>query len=402
MSLTPFHLHVPDTTLHRIRERVASFRWADFHEPADAGDWRYGPPAAWMRDLCAHWVDRYDWRDAENALNVFPHFMTDIDGQRLHIIHERGSGPSPRPLLLIHGWPYSFASYVHLIEPLAHPERFGGREADAFTVVVPSLPGYDFSPPPTTPVGPQHIAALLDRLMTDTLGHERYLVHGGDWGSATAEMLGFHHPEHVAGLHLTMLSVRHHGAPPRTGDVPASASEDERAFATREAELWKDESAYARIQATKPLKLAYGMSDSPVGVAAWIAEAFHAWSDIRQRSFDDAIPRNRLLTEIMLYLVTDSFNPSTWIYVAEGREAYQTLPRGSRIDVPVALAAYPDPVFPMPPRTVAERSHSVVRYTEMPNGGHFPFYEAADPLLDDLRAFARSLAFASEIPSRSN
>ena len=395
MSLTPFYVKIPDTTIERIIERVASFRWDDFREPGDAGDWRYGPPAAWMRDLCAYWVTRYDWRDAENALNVPPHFTTDIDGQALHLIYERGSGQSPRPLLLIHGWPYSFASYLHLIEPLAHPERFGGREEDAFTVILPSIPGYDFSPPPTTPTGPRRLAVLLNRLMTETLGHDQYLVHGGDWGSATAEMLGFHHPDHVIGLHLTMLSVRHDGAPPRTGAVPADASEDERTFAAREADLWKNESAYARIQATKPLKLAYGMFDSPVGVAAWIVEAFHAWADLRQRSFDAAIPKDRLLTEIMLYLVTDSFNPSTWIYVAEGREAYQTLSPGSRIEIPVALAAYPDPVFPMPPRDVAERSHSVVRYTEMPKGGHFPFYEAADSLLDDLRAFARSLALGN-------
>ncbi|MGY6178833.1 epoxide hydrolase family protein [Paraburkholderia strydomiana] len=391
MSLTPFRVHIPDEDLSRIRERIQSFRWAHFREPHDAADWRYGPPTAWMRTLCDYWLTGYQWREAERNINAAEHFLTTIDGQALHLVHERGSGERPRPLLLVHGWPYSFASYLHLIEPLTHPERFGGHEDDAFSVVIPSLPGFGFSSAPVTPIGPRRIASLFNQLMTQTLGYDEYLVHGGDWGSAIAEMLGFYHRANVRGIHLTMLSVRHDGAAPRTGSVGASAGADERSFAVREAELWKNESAYARIQATKPLKLAYSMFDSPVGVAAWIAEAFHAWSDLSQRPLTDAVSMDRLLTEIMLYLVTDSFGPSTWIYVAEGLEGYQTLPQGQCIDVPVALAAYRDPVFPMPPREVASLSHSVVRYTTMPTGGHFPFYEDPDALIEDLRGFTRAL-----------
>lgn len=391
MSLTPFRVHIPDEDLARIRARIESFRWARFPEPHDAADWRYGPPSAWMRTLCDHWLSDYDWREAERNMNAAEHFLTTIEDQQLHFIHERRSGARPRPLLLVHGWPYSFASYLHMIEPLAHPERFGGREDDAFSVVIPSLPGFDFSPPAPTPIGPRRIASLFSRLMTETLGYDDYLVHGGDWGSAIAEMLAFHHRASVRGIHLTMLSVRHHCAALRTGSVGENADAHERAFAMHEAGLWKNESAYARIQATKPLKLGYSMFDSPLGVAAWISEAFHAWSDLSRRPFSDAVSMDRLLTEIMLYLVTDSFGPSTWIYVAEGLEGYQTLPRGQSIDVPVALAAYRDPVFPMPPREVASLSHSVVRYTTMPGGGHFPFYEDPEALIDDLRDFARGL-----------
>ncbi|MBE7210561.1 MAG: alpha/beta hydrolase, partial [Gluconacetobacter diazotrophicus] len=263
---------------------------------------------------------------------------------------------------------------------------------DAFTVVIPSLPGYDFSPSPNLPTGPRRIAGLLDRLMTDTLGLAPYLVHGGDWGSATAAMLGLHHAPHVAGLHLTMSSVRRHGAPPRADRVPDDASAEERAFATREAAIWRNESAYARIMQTRPLKLAYAMADSPVGVAAWIAEAFHAWSDLRNRPFEQAIPPDALLDEIMLYLVTDAANPASWIYVAEAIEDYQTLPPGTRIEVPTAFAAYPDPVFPMPPRSMLDRAHRVVRHTVMPRGGHFPFLEDPEPLIDDLRGFAAALS----------
>lgn len=391
--MIPFRIAVPDATLSRIRNRVMDFRWDAFVEPDDAGDWRYGPPRAFMRALCTRWIETYDWRASERAMNAVPHFTTTVEGQTLHLVLEHGSGTLPKPLLLLHGWPYSFHSFAGLIERLAHPERFGGRVEDAFTIIVPSLPGYDFFPPPALPTGPRRVAELLDRLMTDTLGLGRYLVHGGDWGSATAAMLGLHHADRVAGLHLTMSSVRHHGAPPRTNLVPDDASAEERAFAVLEAALWRDESAYARIMQTKPLKLGYAMTDSPVGVAAWIAEAFHAWSDLRERPFEQVIPPDALLEEIMLYLVTDAANPASWIYVAEAIENYQTLLPGQRIDVPTAFAAYPDPVFPMPPRSVLERAHRVVRHTVVSGGGHFPFYEDPEPLITDLRGFAADLSF---------
>jgi microsomal epoxide hydrolase len=389
--MTPFTIKIPDATLTRIQDRVAAFRWEAFAEPDDADDWRYGPPRAFMRSLCEHWLTHYDWRASERNMNTLPHFTTVVDSQTLHLVLERGSGPSPQPLLLLHGWPYSFHSFSALVAQLAHPERFGGHEREAFTVIVPSLPGYGFSPPPAFPTGPRWIANLLDQIMVTMLGFDQYLVHGGDWGSATACMLGLHHAGHVAGLHLNMSSVRHHGAPPRSNRCPDDASEEERAFAALEHSLWQKESAYARIQATRPLKLAYAMADSPVGIAAWIAEAFHAWADLRHRSFEDAIPRDALLDEIMLYLVTDTANPSSWIYVAEGIENYQSLPEGRRIEAPTAFAAYPDPVFPMPPRAVLERAHRVVRHTVMPQGGHFPFYEDPAGLLGDLRQFASDL-----------
>ncbi len=389
-GMTPFLIDITDATVTRIHDRVSAFRWETFAEPDDAADWRYGPPRAYMQSLCEHWLTRYDWRARERAMNILPHFTTVLDSQTLHLVLERGSGPSPQPLLLLHGWPYSFHSFSALVERLAHPERFGDHEQDAFTVIVPSLPGYDFSPPPSSPTGPRRIAALLDQMM-ETLGFDRYLVHGGDWGSATACMLGLYHADHVAGLHLTMSSVRHHGAPPRSNQVSTDAEDEERAFAAREHAIWQGESAYARIQATRPLKLAYAMADSPVGVAAWIAEAFHAWADLRHRSFEDAIPRDALLDEIMLYLVTNAANPASWIYVAEEIENYQSLLEGRRIEVPTAFAAYPDPVFPVPPLVVLKRAHRVVRHTVMREGGHFPFYEDPAGLLDDLRHFAADL-----------
>jgi microsomal epoxide hydrolase len=386
-TIHPFVIDIPDAKLDAIYQRVRAFDWPHWKEPADSGDWRYGPPAAYMRDLCRHWTEHYDWRHHERRMNAVPNFLTNIDGADLHYVHERGSGSAPMPLLVAHGWPYSFHSYSHLIERLAHPERFGGRVEDAFSVVVPSYPGYDFSAPPAAPMGPRAIGFAFDRLMA-RLGYDRYAVHGGDWGAHITSLLAFHAPERIVGIHSTALAQREAGAEQLTGHVPPGASDEDRAFIENEYAIWEQEGAYSRIHATKPAKLGYAMFDSPVGVAAWIVEAFHAWSDRRQRAFGDLFSFDQLLTEVMLYLVTDAFPTSTWIYGAKRNEE-MSLPEGQRVRVPTAMAAFPDPVFPVPSRQAVERSHDVVQYTQMPRGGHFPFYEEPDLLVEDLFAFRR-------------
>lgn len=178
VRLHPFKITVSEEKLNQIRERVRDFPWSSLSEPAGSDEWQYGPPIEFMRDLCAYWISDYSWREAEAAMNAVPHFMCEINGTSLHFIYERGSGTSPRPLLIAHGWPYSFHSYTHLVERLAHPERFGGLEEDAFTVVIPSYPGYDFSGRPQVPIGPQKIAMMFDELMS-VLGHDKYMAHGG-------------------------------------------------------------------------------------------------------------------------------------------------------------------------------------------------------------------------------
>lgn len=391
-TIVPFNIDIPSTRLDGIRERVHAFRWEAWSESADAGDWRYGPPVAFMRKLCDYWVDHYDWRKHEHAMNSRQHFATKLDDVDIHFTFEQGSGPHPTPLLIAHGWPYSFHSYDGLIDKLAHPERHSASPEEAFSVVVPSYPGYDFSGRSAQPMGPRAIAFLFDELMAK-LGYDRYLVHGGDWGAHIASLLGLHRPERVIGIHSTALALREAGAEQLSGQVPSDASAEERAFVAAEYAIWQSEGAYSQLQATKPAKLGYAMMDSPVGVAAWIIEAFHAWSDRRKRNFEELFTFDQLLTEVMLYLVTDAFPTSTWIYGAKRHEE-MTLPPGRKVTVPTGLAAFPDPVFPMPPRAVAERSHNVVQYTEMTFGGHYPFYEAPDLLIDDLRRFQRHLATA--------
>ncbi len=385
----PYRVEVSQEVLDRIRHRVASYRWDALPEPPEAGDWRYGPPIAFMRELCAYWVDQYDWRAQERAMNAVPQFLVEVDDLDVHFVHERGSGPSPMPLLIAHGWPYSFHSYSHLVDRLAHPERHGGRADEAFDVIIPSYPGFDFSQRPATPMGPRAIGLLFDRLMK-TLGYDNYLVHGGDWGAHITSLLGLHRPERVAGIHTTEIALRDASAPQLTGEVAEDATDEEKEFVADEARRWQREGAYSLLQATKPAKLAYAMADSPVGVAAWIIEAFHAWSDLREAAFEDLYSPDQLLTEVMLYLVTDAFPTSTWIYGAKQHEE-MALPPGRRVEVPTAVAAFQDPVFPTPSRAVAEKSHHVVRYVTMPRGGHFPFYEAPDLLVEDLRSFLLQL-----------
>ncbi len=248
-----------------------------------------------------------------------------------------------------------------------------------------AYPGYAFSGRPRQPLGPRAIVFLFDKLMA-RLGYDRYLVHSGDWGAHITSLLGFHLPQRVIGIHSTALALREAGAEQLSGEVPSDATDEQQAFVAAESAIWRREGAYSQLHATKPAKLGYAMMDSPVGTAAWIVEAFHAWSDRRERSFEELFTSDQLLTEVMLYLVTDAFPTSTWIYGAKQHEE-MTLPPGQRVTVPTGLAAFPDPVFPMPPRQVAQRSHDVVQYTEMPHGGHFPFYEAPDLLIDDLRKF---------------
>ena len=391
-TIVPFKIDIASASLDSIRRRVHAYRWEAWSEPPDAGDWRYGPPLAYMRELCRYWVHDYDWRKHEHAMNLRQHFTTTLDDVDLHFTFEQGSGPNPTPLLIAHGWPYSFHSYDRLLDQLAHPERYETSSEAAFSVVVPSYPGYDFSGRPSHPMGPRAVAFLFDRLMAE-LGYDRYIVHGGDWGAHITSLLGIHRPERVLGIHSAALALREAGAEQLTGQVPEHAGAEESAFVASEYAIWQNEGAYSQLQATKPAKLGYALMDSPVGLAAWIVEAFHAWSDRRSRSFEELFSFDQLLTEVMLYLVTDAFPTSTWIYGGKRHEE-MTLPPGRRVTVPTGLAAFPDPVFPMPPRAVAERSHNVVHYTEMPFGGHYPFYEAPDLLIDDLRLFQRQLAAA--------
>ena len=379
-SIHPFRVDVPDETLARIRAAVADYPW---HEMPDDGGWAYGTNLGYMKELCAYWVDEYDWRRHEAAINRFAHFKTPAGGIDLHFIHEKGSGPAPMPLIISHGWPGSIVEFMNVIEPLAHPERFGGKVDDAFDVVAPSLPGFGFSGRPPRPWGPRRMAGVFSSLMTDVLGCRGYLAQGGDWGAGISSWLGFDHAPACKAVHLNCMTM-HNPGPPRGAEEIAWAERFKREQVTEEG--------YRTQQATKPQTLSYAMMDSPVGVAAWIVEKFNSWSDTVGDDVESAHSKDVLLTNIMVYIVTRTFNTASWIYYGRREEGGRTLSNeGKRVEVPTACALFPAEMLAWPPRGYVERMYNVQRWTEMPRGGHFAAMEAPQMLVEDIRAFARGL-----------
>ena len=379
-SVRPFHIDVPDETLDHIRARVAAYPW---HEMPDDGGWAYGTNLDYMKELCAYWVEAFDWRAQEAAINRFAHFIAPVDGIDIHFIRETGSGPAAMPLLISHGWPGSVVEFLEVIEPLAHPERFGGNIEDAFDVVVPSLPGFGFSGRPPRPYGPRKIADVFASLMTDVLGIDGYLAQGGDWGGAISSWLGLEHAPACRAVHLNIMTMRH-------ADGPQGAAEA--AWAARFTREQVMEEGYRTQQATKPQTLSYAMMDSPVGVAAWIVEKWNSWSDTKGDDIESVYTKDQILTNVMVYLVTRTFNTASWIYYGRREEGGRVLsPEGTRVEVPTACALFPKEMLAWPPRSYVERMYNVTRWTEMPRGGHFAAMEAPDLLIDDIRAFARGL-----------
>ena len=375
----PFKVFVPNETLDNIRAKVAAYPW---HEMPDDGGWNYGTNLDYMKEIAAYWVNEFDWRKQEAAINKFPQFVAQVDGINVHFIHKTGSGPSPTPLIISHGWPGSVVEFMEIIDPLAHPERYGGKIEDAFTVVAPSLPGFGFSGRPPRPYGPRKMADVLNTLMTKILGYDNYIAQGGDWGGAISSWLGLEHPACRA-IHISILTMRHPAG-------PQGAAEE--AWAEKFELEQEIENGYRIQQATRPQTLSYAMMDSPVGVAAWIIEKFNSWSDIDGDDIESAHSKDELLTNIMIYVVTRTFNTASWIYYGRREEGGRTLsPEGKRVEVPTGCALFPKEILAWPPRSYVERIYNVHRWTEMPRGGHFGAMEEPELFVNDLRAFVSSL-----------
>jgi microsomal epoxide hydrolase len=393
-ELRPYTIAIDDAVLASIEQRVRHYRWEQLPE---IPGWRAGADTDFLRALCDHWIGAYDWRAQEVMLNRLPQFTAVIDGIRIRFYHLRGSNGGNRPaLLLCHGWPGSAFEFLDLIEPLAHPERFGGDAADGCDVIVPCLPGYGFSARPNKPIGPRAIGKLFAKLMKEALGYRRYVVQGGDWGAAIAAWIGYDDAlargGRCCGIHLNTVLVQ-----------PSLPPQDEETLAwlQRARAAQQLEGGYSRQQGTRPQTLAIGLADSPVGMLAWIVEKFAVWSDIRPDANGD-IDRDaglrqlygfdKLLTNAMFYIATGSFATSLWLYYAFFQfERSRTFPPGERCETPTAIAEFPEPAFPPPPRARVEQGYNVRRYTVMPHGGHFAALENPQALLADIRAFLREL-----------
>jgi pimeloyl-ACP methyl ester carboxylesterase len=378
---TPFHLHIPDQTLQDLRQRLTRVRWPD--EPPGP-PWSTGSSVAYMQDLVDYWRDRFDWRAQEAALNRFRQFKVPLGGIDLHFIHEQGSGPNPMPLLLTHGWPGSVVEFHKILPMLTDPARFGADPADAFTVVAPSLPGYTLSfAPGQKRFGVEAIAETFAELMTDVLGYRRFAAQGGDWGAFVTSRLGYQFAERLIGIHVNLLAVR------RDPKMLENPTAEEQLFLEQLNHFLKEETGYQWIQGTRPTTLAFGLMDSPAGLAAWIVEKFRSWSD-NDGDIESAISRDEMLTNIMLYWATGAIGSSFWPYYARMHGPWP-IPEGARIAVPTGYAQFPREIL-RPPRSVAERSYgNIQRWTEMEKGGHFAALEQPEALAREIREFFRPL-----------
>jgi pimeloyl-ACP methyl ester carboxylesterase len=382
MSPAPLTLSLPQERIDQIRERVAGFDWDDF---PDAGGWSSGISKSEMKRISAYWLDGFDWKAQESRLNRQDHFRVEIDGIAIHFVRVQGSSPGRRPpLLLIHGWPGSFIEFEAAAERLAHPERFGGRAQDGLDLVIPSLPGYGLSGRPAVPIGPRAASRLLHTLMTKHLGYSRYIAQGGDWGSVLSAWLAHDHPEACIALHLNMCLLQ--------ASTTRPATPEDEAYLAAKARTQAVEAGYSHQQATRPQTLGFGLADSPVGAAAWILEKFAVWSDLPRRDgtpdLEAVYSLDQLLTNVMLYVGTGTMVTSTWLYRGSALEGIMGLEH--RVEVPTAVAAFPDPIFPPPPRSYAEQSYAIYRWTPMEKGGHFAAMEQPEAFADDVRAFVLS------------
>ena len=392
-------IDVAQNVLDDLRERLIRTRWPD--EVPNTG-WSRGVDMAYMKELTAYWLDEYDWRAQEAQLNALNHYTADIDGLGIHFIREEGKGPDPMPLFLMHGYPWSFVVLLKILPMLTDPASYGGDPKDSFTVVVPSIIGFGLSDYPMQQgFGFQHHPEKYDRLMREGLGYERYGIEGGDWGGFLTAPFGHYYPESLIGIHLNCLF-------PRLGDerepedkdpdilrglgmkwAPVKPKDpDMLQYWKRVEQYWIDEGAYCHQQMTRPQTLAIGMTDSPAGLAAWIVEKWRAWCGWGD-DFEKLFPRDMILTNIMLYWISNSFWSAIRLYSESYYHPWQLEP-GSRIEVPTAVAAYPHELAPIV-RKRAERYYNVVHYNDYPQGGHFAIHERADEMAQDLQAFFRPL-----------
>lgn len=382
MTPTPFTIPNPTAQIEKIRQRVQDYEWHEMPQIETGGNrWAYGTDMEYLRTLCDYWVQDYKWQDTLTELNQFDHFTAAIDDHIIHFIKEEGSGTAPRALLMTHGWPGSVYEFLHIIEKLAHPERFGGDAEQGVTVICPSLPGYGFSSKPKKPFGQMATAALWNKLMCDVLGYESYIAQGGDWGSVVTAALGLNHSIAKGGgcaaIHINMYGLR--GTHPPT-------SADEKAWAANMQAMMQKEGAYFYMQSTKPQTLSYAVMDSPVGTCAWIIEKFHGWSDLTDNNIESRYSKHQLLSNVMIYLITRSFNTSTWYYRAYLEEMGH-IPAGTKIEVPVGVGAFRDELYSFPPRSLVEKDYNIVHWQDYKTAGHFAALEDGDQFVKEVQDF---------------
>jgi epoxide hydrolase len=379
-GIRPFQVEIPQADLDDLHDRLTRTRWPD---DLPGVGWSRGVPLDYLRGLAEHWRTGFDWRKHEATLNQHPQFVTTVDGANLHFLHVRSPEPDATPLLLLHGWPGSVVEFLEVIGPLSDPRAHGGDPADAFHLVVPSLPGHGFSGPLREAGWTDgRVAKALTELM-DRLGYDRYGVQGGDIGAFIAPEMGRLDPEHVVGVHVNALTTFPSGDPAEMADL----TEPEQQRLARFKYFQDDLMGYMQVQGTRPQTIAYALADSPVGQLAWIVEKFKDWTNPSAELPEDAVDRDRLLANVSVYWFTNTARSSANAYYERFHDASMWAPR-QRSTVPTGVAVFPQDVAI---RRFAEKTETVVRWSEFDRGGHFAAMEAPDLLVGDVREFFRGL-----------
>lgn len=369
--------------LDALREKIKSFRLPQL---IPGSGWKYGMNPDYLRTLIDYWADGFDMESAALNLNRYPQYMTrveDLDVHFIRVIGEGGPNKARLPLLSTHGWPGSTFEFWNVIEPLAFPSRHGAKSDVAFDLIIPSLPGHGPSGKPSRPIGARTTARLWDKLMRENLGYESYYAQGGDWGAGVTGWLAIDFPEVVKAIHLNLMIV---------GPQVAARTEAERKFYADADEDERRWGAYYHMQATEPQSLAYAMADNPVAQAAWLIQRFYQWSDKRTRSFDQIFSMDQLLTNVMIYIMNDAFQTSTWFYTGSHEEHVKQMPMGVRVGVPTGFASYSgDARSPTPPRSIVEQGYNLRHWADVPQGGHFAAMEVPELYVRHVRDWAKAL-----------
>ena len=380
MAVQPFKIDIPDSVLEDLQSRLERTRWPD---EMPGTEWDYGSNLDYVKELVEYWRTKFDWRAQEKLINSFAHFKTEVDGLDIHYIHEKGKGPNPMPLIITHGWPSCFFEMTKIIPLLTDPASHGGDAADSFDVVAPSLPGFGFSDhAQDRGMEVQRVAGMWNKLMTQNLGYTKFAAQGGDIGSGVTARLGYAHADTLYGIHLTSITR----PTPYLGPGSSPLTDAEQALITQRDKWFADEGGYNHIQGTKPQTLAYGLNDSPAGLAAWIVEKYRTWSDCGG-DVEKSYTKDELLTIVTIYWVTQTISSSTRMYY-ENQKAVWTMNRDEEVAAPAGMAMFPQEIS-KPPREWGERSYDVRRWTEMTSGGHFAALEAPQLLAEEVRAFFR-------------
>jgi len=380
--ITDFNINFTEKEISPIYQKIKDYPWNSI---PDLEGWEHGTNKTYLKELCDYWISEFDWQKHEVELNKFQNFVSNVDGIDIHFIKEKGTSPNSKPLLLMHGWPGSVIEFLHIIEKLAHPEKFGGNEKDSFDVIIPSLPGFGFSGKPSKPIGPRKMAEILNKLMIENLGYKDYMAQGGDWGATIANWIGYDHSKFCKAIHINCLTMRHPNGP---------QSDEEKNWQIKFDKDQVMQDGYRTQQATKPQSLSYGMMDSPVGIAAWIIEKMYSWSDLKDNKLESVYSKDTLLANVMVYILTKTFDTASWIYFGRREEGGRFFPKDfKRIEIPTAAAIFPAEMSEWPPRSYVERIFNIKQWTNMPSGGHFAALEKPDLLVNDIRKFSRSLRF---------